>query len=173
MASGSRSTRRSDNVEVFDKKVFDSKTKLPIIGERPIPPSYKKLPRYKGEYFFVERVYHPVLTGGKPFDPWKFFTDNKEVGFTIVGSTETETAAEDPAVASKKHVQFIPISSMWQSKCGRYFVYPRNYKGFPTAGPPEIDFCTEMWLPSAEGDWPEYYCAVAWPGRKYNFRNRE
>jgi hypothetical protein len=99
------------------------------------------------------------------------------MAWSMVGSVNVETRHGEsklPDDAARAVVYKTPISSMWQSACGRFVLYPpdeddENGFGFDL-DKDELDYLG-IWLPSH--DWNEFYCRASVPGKKFNFRNRK
>jgi hypothetical protein len=167
-------TRRRDLLVPPVAKDVDKHGK-PIIGNRPRPIRTMTMPKFLGAYFFGDTVHLPIGFG--PQQLKEYYGRNADVAWCIVGSVDVETVPKQfelPEEAKESRLFKTPASSMWQSTCGRYILYPPEdgpdgFTGFPVDST-ETDFI-EMWLPKK--DWTEYYTRSSLPGVKYNYRNRK
>lgn len=143
---------------------------MPKIKNKPTMIKYLRagVNDYCGSYMFLDTMY-------VGFDVEQYYEDNKEQAWAIVASTEVCSDATAFALtgsvelpAGHKVVMMTPISSLWQSQCGRFFLYPE---------PSEFTFtddeslAKDFWFPQAKLKWKEYITTAADPRSSYNSRN--
>jgi hypothetical protein len=139
---------------------------LPIVERIPYLESLLlSVPGKHGQYMFREHL-------GPEFDKEEYYNNNKKRAWSIITSTKTKSEhalfGETGAVAFKTNPVLCqtPISSIWQSPCGRFVLFPKG--GYVL--PDDEDVAKLDWFPSV--DWMEYLTTES-SDSKYNIRNGE